>query len=458
MKSIINMRSIYRILPALFMVLLAAPYANSQVVPKELTLKDAIKYALENKAEARKAKLSVENSEYQIQEVRARALPTITANGNLTYNPILQLNALPGEFFGGAPGSVILAPLGQDWVSTAGVNLTQNLFDQSVFTGLKAARTTREFYQINAELTEEQVIERVANNYYQVYVQRQQLAVIDSTYNNTAKVRDIIKGQYDNGLARKIDLDRMNVNLGNIDSQRRQMMNAVQLQENALKFYMGMPINTPIVLPETEFKVTPISLNDSPDVTKRTEYQLLKKQEQLLNYNRKAIIAEYYPSLSLSAGYNYIGQGPEMPLFGKSSQGVYWSDFSSIALNLKVPIFNGFGTRARVRQAAIDLKETEEDLKDTQLALNLAYENAKAQIENSLITINTQKENVRLAQEVLDNTQNNYQNGLATLTDLLDAENSYIEAQNNYTTALLDYKLAEVQLIKAKGELRTLTN
>ena len=101
MKIIINMRSVCRLLPALFMVLLAVPPVHAQVVPQELTLKDAINYALENKAEARKAKLSVENSEYQIQEVRARALPTITANGNLTYNPILQLNALPGEFFGG---------------------------------------------------------------------------------------------------------------------------------------------------------------------------------------------------------------------------------------------------------------------------------------------------------------------------------------------------------------------
>lgn len=458
MKIIIDMKSFRRVLPALLMVLLAVPSLHAQVAPKVLTLKDAITYALENKAEARKAKLSVENSEYQIQEVRARALPTITANGNMTYNPILQLNALPGEFFGGAPGSVILAPLGQEWMATGGVNLTQNLFDQSVFTGLKAAKSTREFYQINAQLTEEQVIERVANNYYQVYVQRQQLAVLDSTYNNTAKVRDIIKGQFDNGLARKIDLDRMNVNLSNINTQRQQMINAVQLQENALKFYMGMPINTPIVLPIVEFSVSPVALSESPDVTRRSEYLLLKKQEELLNYNRKAIIAEYYPSLTLTAGYNYIGQGPEMPLFAKSSDGVYWSDFSSIAVNLKVPIFNGFGTRARVRQAAIDIKETEEDIKDTQLALSLDYENAKTQIENSLITITNQKENVKLAQEVLDNTQNNYQNGLATLTDLLDAENSYIEAQNNYTSALLDFKLAEVQLIKAKGELRTLTN
>lgn len=457
MKIINDLKSYLRKEWAFLMALLAVGSAGAQTAPKELSLKDAINYALENKADAKKAKLSVENSEYQIEEVRSRALPTITANGNLTYNPILQLNALPGDFFG-APGTTILAPLGQEWVSTAGVNLNQAIFDMSVFTGLKAARSTREFYQVNAQLTEEQVIERVANNYYQVYVQRQQLAVIDSTYNNTAKVRDIIKGQYENGLAKKIDLDRMNVNLSNINTQRIQLKNALQLQENALKFYMGMPIATPIILPETEFSVTPLNMSETPNTTNRTEYQVLKKQEQLLYYNKKSIQAEYYPKLSLSAGYNYIGQGPDLPWFGKPADGIYWSDYSSIAANLSIPIFNGFGTRARVRQATIELKNIEEDLKDTKLSLDLAFENAKTQINNSIVTINNQRENVKLAQEVLDNTQNNYQNGLATLTDLLDAETSYIEAQNNYTSALLDFKLAEVQLIKAKGELRTLTN
>ncbi|MFL9843164.1 TolC family protein [Flavobacterium sp. ST-119] len=422
-----------------------------------LTLKDAVNYALQNKAEAQKAKLDIENSEYQIQEVRARALPNISANGSLTYNPILQLNALPGDFFG-APGTTVLAPLGQKWNSVAGVNLTQTIFDQSVFTGLKAAKSTREFYQVNAQLTEEQVIERVANNYYQVYVQRQNLVLIDSTYQNTLKVRNIIKGQFDNGLARKIDLDRMNVNLRNIETQRQQLINAVALQENALKFYMGMPIETPITLPETEFEVRPVATEDTPDVTIRTEYQLLEKQEKLYFYNKKATQAGFYPTLSLTAGYNYIGQGPELPWFAKPSNGVYWSDFSTLGLNLNIPIFSGFGTRAKVRQADIELKRIEQDKKDTKLSLDLAYQNAKTQIENSLITINTQRENVALAKEVLDNTQNNYQQGLASLTDLLDAENSNIEAQNNYTSALLDFKLAEIQLIKAKGELKTLTN
>ena len=79
-----------------------------------------------------------------------------------------------------------------------------------------------------------------------------------------------------------------------------------------------------------------------------------------------------------------------------------------------------------------------------------------AQIENNLVTIENQKENMRLASEILSNTKNNYLQGLASLTDLLDAENASLEAQNNYTRAVLNYKIAEVALIKSKGELKTL--
>lgn len=422
---------------------------------KSLTLKDAISYALENKADAKKAKLKVENSEYQIQEVRSRALPQISANGGLTYNPIIQTTVIDGAGFG-KPGTTIQAAFGQKWNSVAGVSLTQNLFDQSVFTGLKAAKSTREFYQINEQLTEEQVIERVANNYYQIYVQRQNLDVLDNMYQNTVKVKNIIQGQYDNGLAKKIDLDRIIVKISNIKTQRQQVLNGVQIQENALKFYMGMPIENAIEIPKAAFEVTPQALTEVPNTANRTEYLLLKKQEQLLEYQKKTVIAGYYPTLSLSAGYNYIGQGPKMPLGAKPADGVYWSDFSSIGLNLRVPIFSGFDTRSKIRKADVELRSIKEDLKDTKLGLDLAFSNAKTQIDNSLITIENQKENAKLAQEVLENTRNNYVQGLATLTDLLDAENALTEAQNNYTAAILDYKLAEIQLIKSQGELKTL--
>lgn len=421
-----------------------------------LTLKDAVNYALQNKADAKKAKLQVENSEYQIQEIRSRALPQISANGNLTYNPVIQTTVIDGAAFG-APGTTIQAAFGQKWTSTAGISLTQALFDQSVFTGLRAAKTTREFYQINDQLTEEQVIERVANNYYSVYVQRETLILLDSNYVNTQKVRDIVQGQFNNGLAKKIDLDRIIVKLSNIDTDRQQVKNQIELQENALKFYMGMPIETQIVMPKEEFEVVPAALTQEPNIENRTEYLLLKKQEELLVFNKKAVEAGYYPTLSLSAGYNYIGQGPEMPWFAKPEKGVYWSDFSAIALNLHVPIFTGFGTRAKVRQADVQIRELQEDIKDTKLSLDLDYRNAMTQINNNLVTIENQRENMRLALEILSNTKNNYLQGLASLTDLLDAENASLEAQNNFTRAVLNYKIAEISLIKSKGELKSLT-
>ncbi|MFD1603462.1 TolC family protein [Flavobacterium artemisiae] len=421
-----------------------------------LTLKDAVNYALQNKADAKKAKLEVENSEYKIQEVRSRALPQISANGNLTYNPIIQTTVIDGAGFG-QPGTTIQAAFGQKWTSTAGLSLTQAIFDQSVFTGLRAARSTREFYQINDQLTEEQVIERVANNYYSVYVQQERLILLDSNYVNTTKVRDIVKGQFDNGLAKKIDLDRIVVKMSNIDTERQQIKNQITLQENALKFYMGMPIETQIVLPKEEFEVIPAALTEEPNIENRTEYLLLKKQEELLVFNKKAVQAGYYPTLSLTAGYNYIGQGPEFPWFAKPDKGVYWSDFSSIGLNLHVPIFTGFGTRAKVRQADVQIRSLQEDIKDTKLSLDLDYRNAITQINNNLVTIENQRENMRLATEILSNTKNNYLQGLASLTDLLDAENASLEAQNNYTRAVLNYKIAEISLIKSKGELKSLT-
>ncbi|MBF4464600.1 TolC family protein [Flavobacterium sp. LC2016-12] len=427
--------------------------ANAQV--KTLTLKEALTYALQNKADAKKSKLQVENSEYQIQEIRSRALPQISGNASLTYNPILQTSVIDGGSFG-QPGTAIQATFGQKWTSGAGISLSQALFDQSVFTGLRAAKSTREFYQINDELTEEQVIERVANNYYAVYVQRERLILLDSNYVNTTKVRNIVQGQFDNGLAKKIDLDRIIVKMSNIDTERQQIKNQITLQENALKFYMGMPIEAQIEIPKEEFEVVPAALTEVPNVENRTEYLLLKKQEELLVFNKKATEALYYPTLNLVAGYNYLGQGPEMPLFGKPRDGVYWSDYSSIGLNLHVPIFTGFGTRAKVRQADVEIRSLQEDIKDTKLSLDLDYRNAMAQIENNLITINNQRENMRLAKEILSDTKNNYLQGLASLTDLLDAENESLEAQNNFTRAVLNYKIAEITLIKSKGELKTL--
>lgn len=417
---------------------------------KTLTLKDAITYALEHKSDAKKAKLSVENSEHLIGEVRSRALPQISAQGNLTHNPILQQMALT------MGGESMIIEMGQKWNAVGGIHLTQNLFDYSVFTGLKAAKTTREFYKVNEQLTQEQVIEAVAKNYYQIFITKQKLETLNQTLENTIKVQNTVQGLFDNGLSKKVDLDRIKVTVINLSSSKRQLENTVQLQENSLKFLIGMEINNAIELVEEDINVTPV-LMENPNVKNLTQYQALEIQKQLLVYNKESFKAAYYPTLSLSGNYSYQGLGEKFPLASaKPADGVYWMDFASVGLNLNIPIFSGFHTRSQVRQAQNQLDVLEVDMKETERALTLAFENAKTQINNNVITIENQKENVQLAQQVLDDTQNNYINGLATLTDLIEAENALADAKNNYSNALLEYKVAEIELIKSKGELNNL--
>ncbi|HEV7332754.1 MAG TPA: TolC family protein [Flavisolibacter sp.] len=448
-----------------WLLLLLASFAtvlgNAQE-PVQLNLKDALTYALEANQNARKAKLDVENSEYQIDEVRSQALPQINGTGGLTYNPLLQKSALPNIFGANPnPNETILVAFGQKWNANAGVSLTQNLFNKSVFTGLDAAKAAREFYRISQQLTEEQVLEQVATNYYQVLVQRQQVAVLDSTIRNSQRVQRILEGQYNNGLAKKIDVDRIAVNINNLQSQRQQLLNGVALLENQLKFFMGMPINTPISIPEAEIRsIQPqaVAMSETISAEDRTEVRLLRKQEDLLNFQKESIKAEYYPSLSLSSNYSYQGIGNKVPLFKGQEKGVNWFDAASVSLNLRIPIFNGGATKSRLKQTEVSIKKVEEDIANTSLALDLAFENAKTQINNSIITLSAQRKNVQLAQEVFNNTQNNYNNGLASLTDLLNAETSLTEANNNYSSALLNYRVAEIQLIKSQGALKSLIN
>lgn len=418
---------------------------------QKITLGEALNFALQNNTRIRKARLDIEGGKYKVEEVRAQALPQITGTSGLTYNPIIGQQVVD---FG---GQLQTLRFGQKWNSNAGVQLSQQLFNQQVFTGLQAAKSSTEYYNLTAQLTEEQIIELVANNYYQVLVNRQQLTVVDNNIKNVKVIEKIISNQYKNGLAKKIDVDRIQVNLTNLETQRDQTLNAITQLENQLKFAMGMPVSTQIILPETELtSITQLpQFTDSVALTNRTEIKLLDTQDKLLSLQRKAYVSEYYPTLALTGNYTYSSQSKGFDFLSSHASAIGFGS-SAIGLTLRMPIFNGFSTRSKVRQADVDIRKAREDRREMTNSLNLAYENAKIQLKNSLNTINAQKRNAELAQEIYKSTQNNYNNGLASLTDLLDTESSLTEAQNSYTQALLNYKIAEIQLIKSNGNIKSL--
>jgi outer membrane protein len=439
-------------------LLLAGSSLSIAQAQQPLTLKDALDYALNNSEALKKARLDIETGRLKVAEVRGSALPQIDGVSTLTNNLLVQQFILPAEFMGGNPGEFIAVKAGQTWNAMSQVQLSQQIFNQQVFTGLKAAKGSEAYYRLAAQLSEENLIQQVATNYYQVIITREQLEVIDANLERISQLEKMVASQYEVGLAKKIDLDRIKVNKGNLLAQREQLEYAVVQQENLLKYYMGMPISESIQIAEAdvvglEKQGLALSGQDNFNVDNLTAYQLLGVQEDLLELQRKAYIAEYFPSLSLGGNYMYNSQSNSLNVYSNKALNY---DVASVSLNLRVPIFDGFKRRSKVSQANIELEKVREDLRQTNNALAMSYENAKIQLKNNLNTIETQFANKEFAQEVFESTQANYKNGLASLTDLLTAETELVAAQNSYNQALLNFKVAEIELIKSNGNIKSL--
>ncbi|GEP95061.1 TolC family protein [Chitinophaga cymbidii] len=444
-----------------FLLVTSAGMYNANAQTKTLSLQECLRYAVNNNQRLAVSRLEEEIGRQKTAEVRAQALPQVNANGNLTDNLKKQVLVLPGELTG-EPGKTTLVEAGTTWNASASAELNQQLFNQSVFTGLKAAKSGEEYYALQTQQTKENVIYDVANLYYQLLVKKERMHVLDTNIIKLTQLVSTTHSQFENGLAKKIDLDRIKVNLVNYQTQKSQLENQLKVQENQLKQKMGMPIETPIGLPSLELSDIERKAAGTADfagfnLDNRTETRLLKKTEELQTYQKKAYLAEYFPSLAFKGNYSYNGMSNKFDLFNSSST-ANWFSMASVGLTLRIPIFDGFARRSRVNQSNYTLQKVARQLEENKINLNASYENARLQMLNNLSTIKTQKENVALADEVYYSTQNNYNLGLASLTDLLNAETSLAEAQNSYNEALLQYKLAELELIKSNGNLPSLLN
>lgn len=445
-----------------FLFLSTAGIFNANAQTKPLSLQEALRFALANNQNLAVSRLEESIGRLKTEEVRAQALPQVNANGTLTDNLKKQVMVVPGEFTG-QPGKTSLLEVGTTWNVAATGELNQQIYNQSVFTGLKAAKAGEQYYGLQTQQTTENVIYEVSAQYYSLLVKKERMTVLQSNIDKLTRLVETTQSQFDNGLAKKIDLDRIKVNLVNYQTQKTQLENQLKVDENKLKQSMGMPADVAISLPalalsEIENKAAGTADFGNFNLSNRTETKLLEKNEELQQFQKKAYLAEYFPTLSFNGRYSYNGLSNKFDLFNGSGSTANWFGMASIGLTLKIPIFDGFARRSRVQQANQTLKQIDLRQELNKLNLTTAYENSRLVIMNSLSTIKTQKENVSLADEVYASTQNNYKLGLANLTDLLNAETSLAEAQNSYNEALLQYKLAELDLIKSNGNLPSLLN
>ena len=447
---------ITKVISALLLSVLVVGGASAQDAP--MSLSDCLNMAMKNNQGIAIARYDEQIGDQQVRQTRGRALPQINGSGNLTDNYKRQVLVLTAGTFGATEDQVV--PVGNVFNTSASVNASQAILDPAVFTALKAARAGKDYYKQSTKQMEEDVIYNTAQTYYSILAAMEQVKALDSNIAKLTKIVQATQGQYDNGLARKIDLDRINVNLTNSQTARLRQLNQVAILMANLKVLLGVPMETEIVLDglsfsEIEQEVGRQAPSLDFNVADRTEIKVLDAQIMLTDLQTKAIRAENYPSLSAFANYSYNGVTNKFGDFFQQD-GAIWYGVGSFGLNLKVPLFDGFARQARTKQSYLQMKQLQTRKDNISLSLRAGYQSALVQMENSTSSIIAQKKNVELAKDVSSSSEANYNLGLATLTDLLEAQSSYIDAQNNYTKALLDYKLAELETIRSSGKLRSL--
>lgn len=466
MEYIKHMKSdrFLRMVPLTLMVLvLSMSFATAQT-PATYTLKDMLKVALENNNNIIKAKYDYEEGELKTKEVKSSALPQININADLTDNVIQQAFVFPAMLGdpNAGPDEYAVLRAGMQYSTSITAQATQQLFNKSVFTGIKAAKVSEDFYRQNIERTEEEVISQVARLFYQSSSLKAQRLVLESTLEQTQKNLRITTDRFEAGLARKVDVDRLKVSVTNLQTQLRSIDDSYSNLLNQLKLVAGLDVETeievsePILEDNSSYLIDPALASAELTWENKIEYKQLSTQLSLYDLERKNFSSGYYPTLSAFANYTYTGQSNDFVLSGNANP--LWFDVASIGLRLSIPVFDGLAKSSRVQQSKIHRIKTERDMKFTEQQANMEFQNAMKTYQTSYENYVAQKENVALANSVYDVTLQNYNEGVSPLTDLLQAESSRIQAQSQLIESLLGVKQAEVALLKAKGEIKNLLN
>jgi len=453
------MRSIFKFKEIIFLTLFFAISSFYLHAQKPLTLKECIKYSLSNNSNIKIADYNVDISQKKITEQIGNYLPQINLSGSLDDNLKLTTQLMPAEMMGGTPGTYVPVKFGNKYSVSGGAQLTQKLYDPTNIYGVQSAKINKDISVLSQQQTSELTAFNISLVYYQTLVIQMQINVLKSTLTASEQSLKSIELKYKNGLAKKIDVDKIRVSYNNTKSQLEQAELSYSQSLNTLKYNMGMPVDSSIALADTTININNHLLaNDTVyklQMENIIDYQLKKTNISLMQIDKKTKIAAFLPALSFYGNYNYNAMRQKFNFFDSDKD---WYPSSGIGLKLTIPVFDGLQRNSRVAQSELNINIAKENLLLTEQSIKVDISNYEILYKNALDNINREKENLDLAESVYKNTQLEYQQGASSTLDLIQSESSYMVAQNTYFNKLLDIYIARLDLEKAKGNLMKFLN
>lgn len=436
----------HKIALSLCVLLAQAGWAQST---QNFRLKDCIDYGLQHYGTVRIAQNQVEYANQQSRQALGLYLPQVSATGTLTDNVKLQKSVIPAGVFGPEPQVFII---GQKYQTNVTAQASQTIYDRSLLLGIKAAKPNQRLADLNTRQTREEIIYNIASNYYQVFVAQQQIALLKDNLQRTQQVLNILKLQRDNGVIQPVDYTRTEVNYNSTQSQLTLAENDYNLALNRLKYQMGLSQEQDLTLSDSTLITQLPVIEQAPfEAQNLVSFQQSATNLDLQRLQLERVRAGYIPTVSLTANYGTVNLGAQTidKLFTN------FVGFGSIALRFSIPIFDGFQRDAQIKQQRLTVLNQEEQQRLNIAAYRLQFNNAQSQIQRAQTNVLNGDRNVKLAQEVYNITTLQYKQGVKSLTDLVNADTSYRQAQSDYINSLINLYQARLDLEQSKGSLLT---
>jgi len=416
------------------------------------SLDQCVEYAQKNNVQVKNSLLAIDVQAQTNREIAATALPTINTNMSGTDYTKIPTSLLPGQIFGGAPGTFIPVQFGTKFNANYGVSIQQLLFDGQVFIALQARATSIDLQRKNAALTQEAIKANIYKIYYQLSASKTQLNILDANINRVKALAHDAEIMYKNGFAEKLDVDKISVQLNNLETEKLKANNSVAIGYMGLKMLMGMPVKDSLSLTDVinESSLTNDVLTEADfQYNVRKDYQYLNTVKKLNEFNIKRYQLSNLPTIAMNGSYSKNAQRSKFDFF----EGGNWFTTSLISLNISLPIFNGFATDARIKRTRLELKQTENQIESLKNSIDNEIDQAKLNYMSSVATVQFQKKNMELAEKVYQQTKKKYEAGTGSNTEISAAQTDLVSAQNNFMNALYAALIAKVDLLKATGKL-----
>jgi outer membrane protein len=401
---------------------------EKNVLKLVLSMDEAINLAKKNNDWITMAKLNKEVSESELKEVKSHVLPHIVADagGKRLSNVTLYEHGLHD--------SESLPPPPSSYQANFGIEASFNLYS-----GRKHEAQIEE-YEIKTKLSDIKMRQQSGSVSLQViqnYLEILRLSKLDSIYKEQISREELrlknINSLYKNGKVTRSDVLRAEIGLSNEQFARKENQSDIQIFNNRLTVLLKLPEETKLILSDTAIvKETPDWMNiEAPSEKMAYNFLAAKQNIELQEAKIKGAKSNYYPSISLISAYEY-----SYPNYLKYPNVDQAYSIGFVGFKMQYSISSLYQNNHKVRAE----KERLNELKVNENAIS---DDLKLEISSLKIKLEDTKEKMEIAQKNIQQSKVNlkivstkYFNQLALLTDLLEADNLYLQSK---------YKLIEAQ-------------